>query len=290
VEDIATDLNLIGSNKLNDICVEQRNQAPQPLAQAIPLQLDDKVRTAGLLVLAALVLLLLFGAGCAALNTNSEADIASTWTQARVYLPHVPSYVRPADVSAIQKLPTVVLLHGCTGLTASIVRWARTLTSAGYGVVAPDSFARSYRWSNCDPKTYLGDAFPAARRMRQEEIEYALKSLRVAPWADKRNLFLMGHSEGGGAVALWQGGGFKAQIISGNRCRQGLAASPTIPVIVIGFVHDPWDGIYRRTCAIRFGGRESASELLLPGSGHDTSQSREAQRAVLDFLRAHTSS
>jgi predicted alpha/beta-fold hydrolase len=224
------------------------------------------------------------------LNDNTEADIASTWTQARVYLPHVPSYVRPTDVSVAQKLPTVVYIHGCTGLTSGDARWARTLTSAGYIVVTPDSFARSFRWSNCDPKTHLGGAFPAAGRMRQEEIEFALKSLRVAPWADERNLFLMGHSEGGGAVALWQGGGFKAQIISGSRCQQGLSAPPTIPVIVIGFVHDPWDGNYRRTCAIRFGGRESASELLLPGSGHDTSQSREAQRAVLDFLRAHTSS
>lgn len=238
---------------------------------------------------AALVLVLLSGAGCAALNSSSEADIAKTWTHARVYLPNVPSYVRPTDVSVAQKLPTVVLLHGCTGLTAGIARWARTLTSAGYGVVSPDSFARSYRWSNCDPKTYLGGAFPAAGTMRQEEIEYALKTLRAAPWADERNLFLMGHSEGGGAVALWQGGGFKAQIISGSRCQRGLLAPPTIPVIVIGFVHDPWHGNYRRTCAIRFGGRESASEVLLPGSGHDTSQSREAQRAVLDFLRAHTS-
>ena len=102
-------------------------------------------------------------------------------------------------------------------------------------------------------KPISGGAFPAAGRMRQEEIEYALKSLRVAPWADERDFFLMGHSEGGGVVALWQGGGFKAQIISGNRCRQGLAAPSTIPVIVIGFVHDPWDGNYRRTCAIRFG-------------------------------------
>jgi predicted alpha/beta-fold hydrolase len=276
-------------SKLNNVCVEQINRAPDSLAETNQLKTDDPVSMAWLLFRTALVLLLLFGGGCAALNSNSEADIASTWTQARVYLPRVPSYVRPADVSVVQKLPTVVLLHGCTGLSPGIARWARTLSSAGYGVVTPDSFARSYRWSNCDPKTYLGGAFPESRRMRQEEIEYALKSLRTVPWADERNLFLMGHSEGGGAVALWQGGGFRAQIISGNRCRQGLLAPPTIPVIVIGFVHDPWDGNYRRTCAIRFGGRESASELLLPGSGHDTSQSPEAQRAVLDFLRAHTS-
>ena len=278
------------SVELNGAWVEQFNQGPQPLTQINQPQIDDHVRTASLLFQAALVLLLLFGAGCAALNSSSEADIASTWTQARIYLPRVSSYVRPADVSVIQKLPTVVFLHGCTGLTAGNARWARTLTSAGYGVVAADSFARSYRRSNCDPKTYLTGAFPAAGTMRQEEIQYALKSLRAAPWADERNLFLMGHSEGGAAVASWQGGRFKAQIISGSRCRGGLLAPPRIPVLVIAFVHDPWDGNYHRTCAIWFGGRESASEMLLPGSGHDTSQSHEAQRAVLDFLRAHTSS
>ena len=190
----------------------------------------------------------------------------------------------------MQKFPTVVYLHGCTGLTAGDARWARTLASTGYVVVTPDSFARAYRLSNCDPKTHSGGAFSAAGTMRQEEIEHGLKMLRAAPWVDERNLFLMGHSEGGGAVAGWQGAGFKAQIISGNRCQRGLSAPPQIPVLVISFLQDPWDGNYHRTCEIRFGGRARASELLLPGFGHDTSQSVEAQRAVLDFLRAHTGS
>ena len=237
----------------------------------------------------ALGLFFLFVVGCAALNGSSETDIASTWTQARVYLPRMPSYVNPADVSLARKIPTVVYLHGCTGLTLSDARWARTLTSAGYAVVLPDSFARSYRLSNCDPKTHLAGAFLAAGGMRQEEIEHALKMLNASPWADEGNLFLMGHSEGGGAVARWPEGGFRAQIISGNRCQGGLSAPPKIPVLVIAFVHDPWDGNYHRTCAHRFGGRENASELLLPGAGHDTSQSPEAQHTVLDFLQAHTS-
>jgi len=271
--------------------VEQIDQVTQPLAKANQQHMEIK---SGQLASCSMPLflyslLLLFAAGCAALNSSSEADIASTWTRARVYLPRVASYVTPADVSVAQKLPIVVYLHGCTGLSASDARWATTLTSAGYAVVLPDSFARSYRLSNCDPKTHLGGAFPAAGGMRQEEIEHALKSLRAVPWADERNLFLMGHSEGGGAVAGWEGGGFKAQIISGNRCQRGLLAPASIPVLVIRFLHDPWDGNYRRTCSIRFGGRESASELLLPGAGHDTSQSSEAQRAVLDFLRAHRS-
>lgn len=234
------------------------------------------------------VLVLLFSVGCTVLNSSSEADIASTWAEARVYLPRTRLYVKPADVTVIEKLPTVVFLHGCTGITAADVRWARTLTSAGYAVVTLNSFARAYRWANCDPKTHLGGAFPAAAIMRQEEIEHALKNLRAVRWVDKGNLFLMGHSEGGGAVARWEGGEFKGHIISGNRCNRGLFAPSAVPVLVIGFVHDPWDGNYRRTCAARFSGRESASELLLPGSGHDTSISHDAQQAVLDFLRAHT--
>jgi dienelactone hydrolase len=276
------------SVKHYDAYGEQINQASQPLAPVNQLRTADYFRTACPLVQTTFVLLLLFGAGCAALNGSSEADIASTWTQARVYLPRVPSYVKPADVSVARNLPTVVYLHGCTGLTPGDARWARTLTSAGYAVVLPDSFARSYRLSNCDPKTHLGGAFLAAGGMRQEEIEHALTMLKAAPWADEGNLFLMGHSEGGGAVARWPEHGFKAHIISGNRCQQGLPAPASIPVLVISFLHDPWDGNYHRTCAIRFVGRQSASELLLPGAGHDTSQSSEAQRAVLDFLRAHT--
>jgi hypothetical protein len=43
--------------------------------------------------------------------------------------------------------------------------------------------------------------------MRLEELEYALKQLRTSSWVDQRNLFLMGHSEGGITVACWGGGG-----------------------------------------------------------------------------------
>ena len=166
-------------NKLIDARVEQMNHAPPPLAQANHLETDDHVRTVCLLVQAAFVLLLLVGAGCAALNSSSEADIASTWTQARVYLPGVLSYLRPADVSVAQKFPTVVYIHGCTGLSAGDARWARTLTSAGYAVVTPDSFARSYRWSNCDPKTHLNGGFPAAGAMRRSEERRVGKECRL---------------------------------------------------------------------------------------------------------------
>ncbi|MBI4525090.1 MAG: hypothetical protein HY695_14900 [Deltaproteobacteria bacterium] len=120
--------------------------------------------------------------------------------------------------------------------------------------------------------------------MRLQEIEHALGMVRGAPWADLRNLFLMGHSEGGAAVARWEGNGFKALIISGSRCPNGIRASSVIPVLAIRFEQDPW-ARGKLSCGSWLSGRGNATEIKLAGSGHDTSRSPEAQDAVLNFLR-----
>lgn len=53
-------------------------------------------------------------------------------------------------------------------------------------------------------------------------MAYALDQLRKAPWADQRNLFLMGHSEGAVVVATANVSGFRGVIISAWICRNGL--------------------------------------------------------------------
>lgn len=228
-------------------------------------------------------------AGCASVGVDRTAEVARTSEGARVYVPGVGSApLTSAAVALRDQLPTVLYLHGCTGIGAGSERWARTLTTAGYAVVMPDSFAREYRRRNCDPTVFRTGVFPEAREMRQEEIKYALGRLRASAWVDQRNLFLMGHSEGGRAVADWSGRGFNAHVISGSRCSAGVWAPRGTPVLAVNFEHDPWAGRSRATCADRFGGRDNARELLLPGSGHDTSRSRDAVNAVVEFLRAHT--
>ena len=227
-------------------------------------------------------------AGCAPINTTPGSEVARTWEQGRVYLPHNSSYFRPSEVSVRDPRPTVVYLHGCTGITVGDQFWAGTLTEAGYAMVMPDSFARYHRLRNCDPRRYGTGLFPEAGRMRQEEIEHALAMVRSSPWADQKNLFLMGHSEGGAAVARWQGYSFKALIISGHWCRAGVRAPLKTPIVAINFESDPWSSGLSATCASRFQIRENATELLLSGSGHDTSRSPEAQNAVMKFLLAQT--
>lgn len=233
---------------------------------------------------------LLLLASCVSMIAGQESDVARTWERARIYLPRSSRYLTPAQVSGGDLRPTVLFLHGCTGIIAGSERWAATLSGAGYAVAMPDSFARYHRVRNCDPKTYSTGLFPEAREMRQEEIKYALRMLQDSPWADSRKLFLMGHSEGGAAVARWEGNGFSGLIISGNRCRGGVRASRAIAVLAINFASDPWArGRDHVTCAYQFGGRENAKEVILPGKGHDTSRSAEARSAVLSFLKAQTS-
>ncbi|MFQ5961473.1 MAG: dienelactone hydrolase family protein [Candidatus Methylomirabilales bacterium] len=252
---------------------------------------------------AAALLTVFLMAGCASLGVNQTAELARTWDGARVYLPgsgvgRLMADFNPSSVPAPRPLPTVLYLHGCTGIYGGSVpaAWARFLNTAGYAVVMPDSFAREYRPRNCHPATRTGGLFPPAHDMRLDEIEYALVKLRTLPWVDQRNLFLMGHSEGGIAAARWPGRGFNGHIISGWTCTHlydpfldGLRAARETPVLVLEFEDDPWHGrATAGSCGTKFGGRKDARLVTLPGRGHYTGHRPEAREAVLQFLRDHT--
>lgn len=237
--------------------------------------------------------------GCASLGAKYNAELARTWEESRVFLPNV-SYasIRPNNVpSPARPLTTVLYLHGCTGITGHDRDWAQTLATSDYAVVMPNSFAREYRPKNCDSTSNKAGWFPQVHDMRQEEIAYALERLRELPWVDKHNIFLMGHSEGGLAVARWRGSEFRGHIISGWTCTDrsssrynGIWAPAAIPVLAITFQLDPWytgtwmDG----SCETKFHGRKNARQITLQGRGHNTASQPIARDAVLGFLRKHT--
>ena len=148
---------------------------------------------------------------------------------------------------------------------------------------------------NCDPILSTAGLFPGADEMRAEEIEYALSRLRTLAWVDPKNLFLMGHSEGGHAVAVWRGGGFSAQIFfTGWWCSWGgktihVNAPRGTPLLAINYERDPWFTGTASTCGSLFSSYKSAREVILPGFGHNAlHHSGEARFVVIDFLRDHT--
>ena len=233
--------------------------------------------------------------GCATVASH-RAEVERTWQAAFVYLPGLPfpGVVLPAQAPPLEPArPTVLYMHACTGRGGQEEYWAQTLAGAGYAVVMPDSFARQYRRANCDPATLTLGMFPQATDFRQEEITYALDRLREQPWVDARNLFLMGHSDGGMAAALWPSPGFKGVIISGWTCTyrgnsiyDGLRTPQRTPVLAIGFETDPW---FQNTpasgsCGSLLARRPRSRLLTLPGRGHHTDSFKEARHAVLEFL------
>jgi dienelactone hydrolase len=92
--------------------------------------------------------------------------------------------VGPPGSGAVQELhrptgpgphPAVVLLHGCSGITPAVRRWAATLAEWGYVALVLDSFGPRGvqivcgRADRVSPRVRAEDAFAAASYLRQRE-------------------------------------------------------------------------------------------------------------------------
>lgn len=231
-------------------------------------------------------------AGCAASGPDlSEAAIetaAPTWHGAAVFLPdgrrvelHDPDFMAG---TRNRRFPVVVHLHGSGGLKDVQIRYlaeyARALRAI---VVAPDSYARPNRSAG---HTRLWDT------QRLQEIHFALNALERAPWADRDNLFLMGVSAGGIAVAGFDRPGFRAAAILGFHCqwfRYAILLPASTPVINAQNPFDPhW---YRKNLGLGTCEREIAQR---PGSEvyaftepviHDGNAVPSVRERVIAFFR-----
>jgi hypothetical protein len=236
---------------------------------------------------------------------DSRPDLARTWDRATVVLPAIGG--RPIRFARIddgevggevggRRLPTVIYLHGCTGLGDR--DFLRRLAAAGFAVIAPDSFARSYRPLQCDPKNKSGGYNLFIYEFRLAELAFALQRAAELEWVDRRNLFLIGSSEGGVAAALYRGGEFNARVIAQWTCHgapivRGLGAPEGEPVLAIVHQGDPW---YRpeRTrgqggdCGQFMGDRPASRSIVLSGSGgHNVFTEPGNVATVVTFLSRH---
>jgi dienelactone hydrolase len=222
-------------------------------------------------VVCAVVLALLTSGGCAT-TPGTPSTAAEAWAAAERWVP-----------TGATNPPVVVLLHGCAGIGPGIRNWGRVLRSAGYLVIAPDSFARRDRSQWCNPRTHTTP--PAdrgkAQALRTEEIAYALT--RVRELGPPRAV-LMGHSEGGVAAGL-DTGGWDAYIVSGYSCRL-LRIPVTSPTLLLSYETDPWVVAAGGTndCPAAAASRPRTTSYVASGHGHDLGFDRKAHTAVLDFL------
>ena len=226
-------------------------------------------------------------------------DVEKSWDEAVVYMPGKSFTTSVNKILADKPLPVAIYLHGCAGINKTHdANWAALLTSQGFVVVMPDSLARPGRIPNCDPRIKGGNAFPAASAYRQQEIGYALEQTQKASWADKRNIFLIGFSEGGIGVAQSRHNGFAGRIIMGWTCTHkgnaeldGIYSPRDTPVLAIASVNDDWrkGKPTEGNCANKATDRQNFRQVDIPGSEHSTFASTDAQKAVKDFLTQYKS-
>ena len=172
------------------------------------------------------------------------------------------------------KLPTIIYAHGCSGLWSSSL-FAK-LANWGFAVIAPDSFARSGRVATCGSAA----AWRGTNALRREEIRYAAQQARNLPWVDPDNLFLLGDSEGGGAVTSYGGDEFKARIASGTSCWR---VNGSTPLLVVNFSNDPW-----MTRGYSCHGGMVDEFVRLQGKGHWPWGHPKGKKALIRFLAEHT--
>ena len=238
--------------------------------------------------LLALAFLVAYVAGANA-DALEKYDISASWDKAVVHVPGNFFTKNISRVDVVHPYPVVVFMHGCAGIGQEENQWARFLKDKGFIVVLPDSFAIPNRVINCSTTEKIANLrLVPVNRLRPAEVAYAMSQLQTKPWVNKKQIFLMGHSEGAMAATRTPDMGFKGIIISGFICALGVKAGPETPLLAIAWASDPYFQNTSFQCDSQWGLRTNCIQVLLPGNGHSTSGERSAQKAVVDFLENNT--
>ncbi|PID62270.1 MAG: hypothetical protein CSB44_04025 [Gammaproteobacteria bacterium] len=197
-----------------------------------------------------------------------EAETARAWNASEVRVPAGFPLSGSVDVAALEALPAsqskgrtwpvVIWLHGCLGHWSGTIDRLNWLASLGFVVIAPDSFARDFYPTSCDPATFRAGLYRPVLQMRQIDATYALWRVRQFAWAKQEAIHLGGFSEGGTAAATLDLSAYPAlaprsRVIESWSCRapwreyQGMSASSAEPVMTLVASNDPWyDNAWQR--------------------------------------------
>jgi len=158
----------------------------------------------------------LVGALLSACQTVSLDDMAPTYEKGFFHvgknaMKQLDLAAQPDDLRPLQKrkaalraskskFPVIVFLHGCGGFTTGTSDTLSKVENAApdFITIAPNSFARK-RPQVCGGYTAT-DLYATSVYWRELEAEYALRELSKEPWVDWNNVFLVGHSQGGGTA------------------------------------------------------------------------------------------
>jgi dienelactone hydrolase len=203
----------------------------------------------------------------------------------------------PKDIKG--RVPVVVFMHGSSGLELKAIgEWQLWLATLGVASIAPDSFALPDRITYKSP---IGkDVYEKIHALRASEITLAVQAIRAAPWADTSRLVLAGTSEGGPAVARYEGNEFAGRMLYSWSCENNYfvenhrTAPLTQPVLNVMSSTDvffspsnTWLGnaAAKGFCADALKDNKQASIVLIPGAPHTLLNLPATRHATAGFLK-----
>jgi len=211
--------------------------------------------------------------------------------------------ITPAPLKLNKKYPTVVYMHGCSGMWPGTIRRINLLAKNGFAVIAPPSFARWKYPQSCDPSQHLGSMYRGVIRIRLNDAGNTIEKAKQLPWVDENNVFLMGFSEGAITTAKFysknKNRAVNARVVEGWTCNagwdeyRGVRAPKGEPVLALVGSRDPWfQNSYNSGECTNFLNKKNGSKSVVYKKGklsnqHDLLEDERVQKIVIDFLQQH---
>ncbi len=240
---------------------------------------------------------------------SDPAELARTWDAALVRVPGADGGFTVSSTAALAasgepagKWPTIIYLHGCSGIWEGTLRRIDFFAGAGFLVIAPASMARAKYPMSCDPVARLAGLYRDTLKMRQFDAGYAIEMARKLPQVDADNIFLVGLSQGGITTATFSPTGpdqkVRARVVEGWTCQAGwreyagVNAPEDEPVLTLVGEGDPWfQNDWTRGDCGRYLDPDNGSRSVVYRDGplattHELLDFPEPRREALDFLNA----
>ena len=243
---------------------------------------------------------------------NDPAEMDRVWQAALIRLPMPGGRIlsttvkelHTLELSGSMKFPTVIYLHGCSGIWAETYRRVDFLAANGYAVIAPPSLARKKYPKSCEPERFQGGLYRATLKIRQFDAGNAIKQAKLLPWVNADRVYLVGLSEGGITAATFRSDAkdtsVRARIVEGWTCHavwgeyQGIHAPAGEAVLTLLAANDPWfQNPYTKGECTRFVNRRNdGSKSIVYTEGdlsykHGLLEDKAVQAEVLEFLDVH---
>lgn len=240
---------------------------------------------------------------------SDPKELERVWNASLVRIPidnrdYISAYMQNVHNKNIpnKRFPTVIYMHGCSGIWSGTYTRLNFLAREGFAVIAPQSFARSKYPQSCDPVNFKGGMYRGTLKMRQMDAENAISKAKKLLWVDADNIFLMGLSQGGVTTATYLSSNpstaVKARIIEGWTCHagwheyKGLNSVKHEPVLALVGKDDPWFQVswLRGECGAYMNKKNGSKSVVFQQTPlsrrHELLEDSSVQEIVVNFLNS----